>query len=279
MPFDAAQFNKRMGAGPLHIIDNGLLEKIKAAGNEVVYTQIVSGENFQTELSKSFELFTRIKEEVKKAIECHYLPIVLSGNCSATVGVIAGLNATGLGVIWFDAHGDCETPESTTSGFLDGMGISMLLNSCWQNLLSVHNLTSPLRGKNIVLVGVRDLSKHEEMFLKTNGVHRIMVDEIKRSSAGSIKAIYDKLVASGVHKIHLHVDVDVIDPVVAPSNSYAIADGLVKNELIEIVKACIGKMPLTSVTIASYDPSLDTNGHMRQLINELIEVIVEYTKV
>ena len=131
VPFDAAQFNKRMGAGPLHIIDNGLPEEIKAAGNEVVYTQIVSRENFQTELSTSFELFTRIKEEVKKAIECHYLPIVLSGNCSATVGVIAGLNATGLGVIWFDAHGDCETPESTTSGFLDGMGISMLLNSCW----------------------------------------------------------------------------------------------------------------------------------------------------
>jgi arginase len=202
------------------------------------------------------------------------LPIVLPGNCSATVGVVAGLNATGLGVIWFDAHGDCETPESTTSGFLDGMGISMLLNSCWQNLLSVHNLTSPLRGKNIALVGVRDLSKHEEMFLKTNGIHRIMVEDIKRSSAGSIKAIYDKLVASGVHKIHLHVDVDVIDPVVAPSNSYAIADGLDKNELIEIVKACIGKMPLTSVTIASYDPSFDTNGHMRQLINELIEVIV-----
>ena len=72
------------------------------------------------------------------------------------------MNSNNFGLIWFDAHGDCETPATTTSGFLDGMGIVMVLNKCWQNLISFYKLISGLTGKSIVLVGARDLSIYEQ---------------------------------------------------------------------------------------------------------------------
>lgn len=275
VPFDSAHFNTRMGAGPLHIIKNGLIKRIEAAGNEVSYKEIIQEEKFPTEITTSFKLLDLLREEVKQAVQDKALPIVLSGNCSATAGVVAGLNTNDTGVIWFDAHGDCETPETTTSGFLDGMGLSMLLNNCWQNLLSLYQLNTSITGKRIALTGARDLSKYEEQFIKAHGINHITVDEIKRSNTDRIKDACAEFIRSGIQKIHLHIDVDVIDPSVAPSNSYAVENGLNKNDLFNLVNSCISEIPLASVTISSYDPVFDKDGLMLSIINELIETIIK----
>ena len=274
VPYDSAHFGKRMGAGPRHIINHGLIEKIQTHRFEVLYKEVLTKQKFPTEITTCFELLDLSREEIIHAKEHRSLPIVLAGNCSGTVGVVAGFKSNDTGVIWFDAHGDCETPETTTSGFLDGMGIPLLLNSCWQNLLSSYNLTSSLTGENIVLIGARDLSKSEEQFIKTNAIKYITVDEIKRSNTQRAKAIFFDLSSSGIQQVHLHIDVDVFDPAVAHSNSYEVKDGLARHEVLSLINCCMREMRVTSVTIASYDPSFDTDDSMLNLIHELIETIV-----
>jgi arginase len=275
VPFDSAHFNKRMGEGPLYIIDSGLVEKIKSEGNEVFYEEILHQEAFPTEIASSFVLLSLLKEEISKVTQIQSLPIVLSGNCWSTVGVLAGQDNSNIGVIWFDAHGDCETPETSTSGFLDGIAISMLLNNCWRNLLSSHKLSSKLTGKNIALIGARNLSKYEEQFIETNRINHVTVDEIKHSNADRIKSICTQFIGSGIQKLHLHADMDVIDPSVAPSNSYAVKNGLSKNEVLSIINSFISEIPLCSATIASYDPTFDKEGHLLNIIDELIELIIK----
>jgi arginase len=277
VPYDSAHFNERMGAGPLHIIDSGLVKQIETGDNKVLYTEITIQEKFPTEVATSFKLLKLLRTEIDKATQFRSLPIVLSGNCSVTVGVISGLNSNDVAVIWFDAHGDCETPATTTTGFLDGMGISMLLNQSWQAVLSLYELNSCFPGKNLVLIGARDLSQNEERFIAANKISRITVEEIRRSTTDRLKNVLADLIRSGIQKVHLHIDVDVIDPLVAPSNSYQVENGLTKNELLNLIDCCINEMPLASATIASYDPLCDPRGDMVVIVKEIIETIVKRT--
>jgi arginase len=122
VPYDSAHFNERMGAGPLHIINNGFIQKFKSPNINVGYKEILLEEDFSTEVASTFKLLSLLKTEIVKATEQQSFPVVLSGNCCVTVAVIAALNSSDVGVVWFDAHGDCETPETTSSGFFDGIG-------------------------------------------------------------------------------------------------------------------------------------------------------------
>jgi arginase len=276
VPYDSARFNERMGAGPLHIINAGLIEKLQSLDYQVTYQQIKLEDAFPTEIATSMKLMHQIKCEVNGAVQQSCFPIVLSGNCSATVGVVAGLKENQVGVLWFDAHGDAETPETTESGFLDGMGLSMLTFSCWQTLLSHFDLRSGMAGNDIILLGARDLSSTEESFISSNCISYITVDEIKEMRGPVIEAACSHLIHRGIKKLHLHIDVDVIDPSVTPANAYAVFNGVSKEDLFETIDLFATEMSIASLTIASYDPMFDTDNRMLAIINELIEKVIQH---
>ncbi len=247
------------------------------AGYDVDYKQIIVEDSFLTEIASTLKLLNLIKSGVTASIQHQSFPIVLSGNCSASLGVVAGLNREDAGVIWLYVHADCETSETTTSGFLDGMALSMLTYSCWHNLLSSfkpHTYTS-IAGKHIVLIGARDLSNHEKDFISDNAINHITTNQIKHYGQKTINSACSKLIESGIKKLHLHIDGDVIDPSIAPANSYSVNNGLSKENLIDIINYCINEIPVCSATIASYDPSFDIDDRMLAAIYELIEIIVK----
>src|SRR5438874_3392277 len=103
VPYDSAHFNERIGAGPSYILNNGLIPKFESGNRKVGYKEILLKENFPTEVASAFRLLSLLKTEIIKATEEQSFPVVLSGNCCATVGVIAGLNSNVVGVAWFDA--------------------------------------------------------------------------------------------------------------------------------------------------------------------------------
>ena len=86
LPYDSAHYYKRMGAGPLRFVNNGLVEKLEFQGYDVVFKEISLESGFHSEIATSFQLLRRIREEVKEAILNGSLPIVLSGSCSGTAG-------------------------------------------------------------------------------------------------------------------------------------------------------------------------------------------------
>jgi arginase len=274
VPYDSAHFNERMGAGPSHIINKGLIHKFKSGKRNVSYKEILLKENFPAEVASTFRLLSLLKTEIIKATEEQSFPVVLSGNCCATVGVIAGLNSRDVGVAWFDAHGDCETPETTSSGFFDGMAMSLLTGKCWENLLHTNDLNTSLQGKRILLIGARDVSGYEQNFISANGINHITVEEVKEPNQPLIKTACLTLAQTGVKTLHLHIDVDVIDPLMATANSFAVGNGLSKADVIEVIRYFITMFRVSSLTIASYDPAFDTDDKMLGIIDEIVELVV-----
>jgi arginase len=118
-----------MGAGPEHLLSNGMEGVLAATGREIRSEVLQAKSPFRTEIATAFELFGMLAKRVYEATAKGSFPLVLSGNCNATVGVIAGLAGASpkekVGLIWFDGHADFNTPETTTSGFLDGMGLAI----------------------------------------------------------------------------------------------------------------------------------------------------------
>ena len=161
VPYDSGQRNVRMGAGPEHLRAAGLEKHLAAQGHRVDSEVIEPASlNWRAEVQTSFELMRTVAEHVRAARIAKRFPVVLSGNCLAAVGVIAGLGA-GTGVLWIDAHGDFNTPQTTTSGFLDGMTLATATGQCWGELARSIEGFQPVPDNAVVLLGARDLDPGE----------------------------------------------------------------------------------------------------------------------
>ena len=139
VPYDSGIRDQRMGRGPSHLIANGLAGRLQEIGESVTKISVETQSSFSTEVGTTFELQQEISNQVKIALAHNEFPLILSGNCSSTVGALAGFDSRNLALIWFDAHGDFNTPETTTSGFLDGMALSVIAGNRWRKQFRAFN--------------------------------------------------------------------------------------------------------------------------------------------
>src|SRR5215212_10088051 len=130
VPFDSGQRDARMGRGPAALLGAGLAAQLERTGATVTVTFVdLPPSTFCSEITAAFALQSEVARHVASARAEGAFPIVLAGNCNTAVGTVSGMLAARdvmPVVCWFDAHADFNTPETTTSGFLDGMAVSML---------------------------------------------------------------------------------------------------------------------------------------------------------
>jgi arginase len=209
-PYDSGHCRKRMGLGPERIFEAGLRPLFNSLGVEFDSEEVVPDHPFPAEINSAFQLASKISERVRACRKAGIFPIVLSGNCNAAVGTVSGCGAESTGIVWFDGHGEATTPETTKSGFLDGMPISILLGRAWHALAKTVPGFSPVPGNRIVLFGARALEPSERALLEESGVHQMAtVDQLKKVMPA---------LAKSVASVYVHVDLDVLDPSVARSN-------------------------------------------------------------
>jgi arginase len=123
VPYDSGHRDVRMGAGPLALAAAGAAARLRDEGHEV-HERLIEASSWRAEVVTAFELQRLVADEAAAARADCQVPILLSGNCNTTVGMLAGLAAANrrTGVVWFDAHGDFNTPDIDEGGFLDGQG-------------------------------------------------------------------------------------------------------------------------------------------------------------
>ena len=128
------------------------------------------------------------------------VPVVLSGDCSTALGTVAGLQQAGLdpAVVWFDAHGDVQTLETTESGYLGGLPLRML-TGYRPDLLAARLGLAPVPEHRIVLAGARDLDPPEVAYLDRARIQRWEVDQLSPARLPS-------------GPLYVHLDLDVVDP-------------------------------------------------------------------
>ena len=255
VPYDSGQRNVRMGAGPERLRAAGLEKHLAALGHQVDSEVIEPASmNWRAEVQTSFELMRAVSEELRAARAANRFPLVLTGNCLAAVGVIAGLGPQ-TGVVWIDAHGDFNTPQTTMSGFIDGMTLATATGRCWVELARSIDGFEPVPEKAVVLIGARDLDPGEGAALARSEIVRLSVE----SAPNDIERVLHS-VGPTMEKFYIHLDLDALDPNEGRANGYAVRAGFLNENLQKLLATIARHLPVEAFTIAGYDPSYDSDG-------------------
>jgi arginase len=275
VPYDSARRAVRMGSGPLALLSAGLIERLERQGFTTAVSQLEPTGVFHTEIATAFDLHRIVRGEVTNSVERGHLAIVLAGNCNTgVVGCLAAHDADDVGLFWFDAHSDAETPETSTSGFFDGMGFAVVLNECWRPKLEELGW-SGLSGTRAALVGAREISPAAQSLLDRHGVAIVPPQKARPEAAEEALAdAISKIRSAGASRVHVHVDLDVLDSdLVGPANGYALPMGLTVELLLAHLRLILEEFPVVSASLASYDPAYDNSGNISAAALEIITLL------
>lgn len=273
VPYDTAIRDWRMGAGPDRLLDHGLEDHLRAAGHRVAIERIeLPPDEPTSEISTGFELAACLRDRVHAARSAGELPIVLAGNCGTALGTLAALADAEPGVVWLDAHGDLNTPETTGSGFLDGMALATATGRCWTRLASTIPGFRPIPDERVVLIGARDLDEGEWEVLVASAITHLPPNR----DEGGLSSALDTL-RQRTTTVYLHVDLDVLDPSVARANTYAAEGGLSLEQAESVVHAVATRFELGAIALTAYDPSCDLEGRIPRAAFALLDALTRST--
>lgn len=256
VPYDSGHRGIRTGRGPEHFLEHGLDRILRGAGHQVDVCCLDAQTLPTTEIATMFELNRLLAQQVSSAVRRQVFPLVLAGNCNSCLGTIAGIGSEPLGIVWLDAHGDLNTPETTSSGFLDGMGLAIAAGHCWRPLARTIAGFSPVPSANVLHIGGRDLDPAEETLLGQSGMLVVAPGTSEGSVLESVGSALDRL-RERVARVYLHVDIDVLDCANAPPNRFAAPGGLAVGEVEEIIRLVRDQFQVCAAAITSYEPDLD----------------------
>jgi arginase len=270
LPYDSAQHGERMGAGPGYFIQHGLIAHLQHLGHEAHIQQLEADLAFQSEITTSFALYRLLADAVQRARALQRFPLVLSGNCSSALGTVAGCAPEQLGVIWFDGHGDFHTPETTWSGFLDGMGLATLTGHCWHTLAARIPGFHAIPESAVLHIGGRDFGEQEEQRFAQSQIARLHPSALRASTIRTLLEPVLHNLQIQRPSIYLHIDLDVLDSTEAPANEYAAPNGLRVSQMQEIIGIIGEYVAIQACGVASYDPAYDPDQATVQAGFELI---------
>ena len=273
--------------GPSAIRTEGLEQKLTALGYQVKEygnVQCISmedaaylgmaflGETKLKYLEPILQNSRRLKERVERIVEDGALPIALGGDHSMAMGSIAGLQkklGQRMGLLWIDAHGDFNTPQSTQTGNIHGMPLAVATGRGDPRLLELGPFPGVLED-HTVLFGVRDLDHSEIRNLIESQVTVIsMRDIIERGFAFCLDQALE-IVCDGVERVHLSFDMDSIDPMFCPGTGTAVPGGLVDREVIYLMERLHQTGKLGSIDLVEVNPALDSNNKTARFAVEII---------
>lgn len=252
--------------GPQAFLDHGLMDLLDEQGHDVsepVWVELPKGERTRDAVTNLGRIARRTAEAVRAALqEEDDFALVLEGDCTHAVGAIGGLaQATGnAGVVWFDAHGDLNTMETTTSGFLGGMPYAVALGWDLDDWRLAAGLEPPVRAEAAALIGASDLDAAEAEALQRYPIAQ--VDAIALTQPGVTERIQATLRprANEASSWYLHIDLDVGGPEESPG-SYTPAPYWPPREyILEAARATVRTLPVKVASLAVYNPAADSDG-------------------
>lgn len=213
----------------------------------------------------------RLAESVQQAVDNDHLPLVLGGDHSISIGTLAGLSSErDIGILWFDAHGDFNTPATTPSGNIHGMSLAAILGLGEFAEMSWASRTA-ISSENVGLVGLRELDDGERENITASRAHAYTMTDIDEQGIAPIMDDALEKVCDGVDALHVSVDLDVLEPTEAPGVGTPVRGGLTYREAhtaLELVAA--HRTPLSSFELVEVNPILDNHNATAELAAELV---------
>lgn len=270
IPYDSGHRGKRMGAGPERLIQAGIERSLRKAGSKVKTTPIeLPSGFFPAEPQAAFALNRLLARAVGNASSAGDFPLILSGNCNSVLGTLSGLRVSDIGIMWFDAHGDFNTPETTSSGFFDGMSLAAATGRCWKEAVSSIPGFQAVEDRRVVQLGARDFDLRENLLLAASKVEVVPAARV-RQGMGAVFAARQ----SHTRDVYLHLDMDVLDSGEGKANGYSIPGGLTAAEIAHAISEIGAAFHIRAAAITAYDPAFDPDGDVGRIAMELAAAIV-----
>jgi arginase len=213
-------------------------------------------------LARMARLYDRLADSVADEVRSGQQPVSISGDCLSALGVTAGLQRAGVAaaLLWFDAHGDFNTYETSPSGFLGGMPLAMLVGRGDQALVEGLRLR-PLDEASVLLTDARDLDPGEREAVAASRLRHLP----------RVESLLSEDLPAG--PLHVHFDTDVVDPAESPGQNYLAPGGPSAALLAAVFERIARTGRIVAVSVSAWAPDKDADGRSRRVSLELVDCL------
>jgi arginase len=285
VPLDLGGNRRGVDMGPSAIRLTHLATRIKMLGYDVVDTGDVDvplpeeahfGDARKKYAKEIAEVCQALCDRIHEALKDGRIPVTLGGDHSLAMGSIAGVakhfrsKNERVGLLWFDAHGDMNTPESTNSGNVHGMPLAHVLGLGDESLAMIGGFRPKVLPANACLIGIRDLDEREKKLIADSGIRVFTMKDIDRHGVSHVIDEAIEAASRGTAGIHVSFDADAIDPSEALGVGTPKKGGLTYREAHLCLEIIADSKLLTSVDMVEINPILDVRNTTGELGAELI---------
>ena len=285
VPLDLGGNRRGVDMGPSALRIAGLGERIAQLGRTVVDrgdlpSPIPETQDLRDERQKYIHDIARVCQQLYETASLCLnegaMPLVLGGDHSLGAGSVAAAadwarrtRKLPIGLLWIDAHGDMNTPATSTSGNVHGMPLAALLGPEPADLSNIGGFSPKVLPAHTVLIGVRNLDEREKVAVRESHVHVFTMKDIDRQGIASVVEQAVNLAGNGTAGIHVSFDLDVCDPGIAPGVGTPVKGGLDYREAHMVMEIVADSGLLTSLDLVEVNPTLDVRNTTAQLGAEL----------
>ena len=218
----------------------------------------------------------RLFDTVTAALTAGAIPLVLGGDHSLAAGSVAASAAAArrrgerLGLLWIDAHGDMNTPDTSPSGNVHGMPLAALLGSEPAELSSIGGVSPAVDAARTVLIGIRNLDTAERERVLASGVHVFTMQDVDRLGMAAVAERALELAGQDTDGLHVSFDLDVCDPAIAPGVGTPVKGGISYREAHLVMETVAASGRLRALDLVELNPTLDDRNATAELGVELV---------
>ena len=283
VPSDYGQDRRGVDMGPSAIRYGGLASQLEAAGVECEDAgdlQVPRAEERDPDhrepsegnakfLRETEGVVTRLADAVEETLADGATPLALGGDHSIAMGMLQGsARGADLGAIWFDAHGDFNTPTTSRSGNVHGMPLAAALGV--GEFEGVDWATAPgLREGNVVIVGLRSVDPAERQLLRESDVEVFTMSDIDERGIRDVTQAAVRIASAGVDGVHVSLDLDWLDPNEAPGVGTPVRGGVTYREAHLAMELVADRIEPRSMELVEVNPILDSHNETAELATEL----------
>jgi len=272
VPMDLGQLRRGVDMGPSAIRCAGVNERLECLCQDIEdlgdmtigqrEDEKEGGEPASEEL-RNLKAITKasvkLAETVDNIVASGAFPLVLGGDHSIAIGTLAGLakHYQNLGVIWYDAHADLNTKETSPSGNIHGMPLAISLGIGHEGLTAIYGKEAKIKAENIVIIGARSLDDGEKELIRDKGIKVYTMHEIDRLGMTRVMEETIDYLRGRTDGVHLSLDLDALDPNDAPGVGTPVAGGISYRESHLAMEMLEESKLITSAEFVEVNPGLD----------------------
>lgn len=268
VPMDLGQSRRGVDMGPSALRYAGAIEKLQSLNYDVHDMGDISinrpgsiedKESKLKNLEQVIEANQTLAEMVDGEIQKDRFPLILGGDHSIAIGSLAGISKhyENLGVIWYDAHGDLNTSETSPSGNIHGMPLAVSLGLGHDRLTGLYDYAPKIKPENVVIIGARSLDPGERELIREKGIKVYTMHEIDRMGMSKVMEETIQYFKENTDGLHLSLDLDGLDPTEAPGVGTPVLGGITYRESHLAMEMLFDSDLLTSLEVVEVNPILD----------------------